>query len=115
MKRWALMLGFAAVGCRTQIQAVAKDEPASQRARTGDGTCDTQDFPMAVDVPAGAKNLGWVKVRWQGDEEVTFAALRKKVCDMGGDALSQVHWLRPSGTSVAEPPHELEANAWALP
>lgn len=101
--------------CRTSIRPVAEEKPEPIRSRQAGSGCEIQDFDMAAELPAGSKNLGWLRIPWAGDEDSSFAALRKKVCEMGGDALSQIHWLRPSGTSVAEPPTVLEANVWLLP
>jgi hypothetical protein len=54
-------------------------------------------------------------VKRQETDDATFEALRKAVCARGGDAMSQMHWLRAPGASVADQPVELEANAWVTP
>jgi hypothetical protein len=49
------------------------------------------------------------------NDDATFAALREAVCKAGGNAFSQMRWIREAGASVADPPVSLEANAWVLP
>ena len=71
-----------------------------------------RDFPSAVDVPQGSKNVGWVSVPREKTDEETYLALRKAICEKGGDALSQLHWVKEPG--VYEPT-ALEANAWQMP
>ena len=44
-----------------------------------------------------------------------LAALREAVCKAGGNAFSQMRWIREAGASVADPPIHLEANAWLVP
>jgi hypothetical protein len=112
-----LVLGaLLLVGCRTEIQPLVKGETATRKlAPRGPAECHVHDFPTATDVPSGSKSLGWVKVDRGASEEATFEALRKKVCELGGDAMSQMHWIRASGASVADPPIELEGNAWSMP
>lgn len=114
MKRLVLLSLFVA-GCRTEIRPVVKGDAVVKRAKAADGECRVIDYPMATDVPAGAKSLGWVKVERKATDEATFEALREAVCAKGGDAMSQMHWIRASGASVADQPIELEGNAWALP
>ncbi len=115
MKR-LLLWGLLVAGCRTEIQPIVRGEEAAPRGRPrGPAECQVHDFPTATDVPAGAKSLGWVKVKRLETEEVTFETLRKKVCELGGDAMSQLHWIRASGASVADAPIELEGNAWSMP
>lgn len=110
-----LLLALLAAGCRTEIKPLVREAPGKLKARYVEGECNVHDFPTATDVPAGAKNLGWVKVPHGDSDEATFEALRKAVCAMGGDAMSQMHWLRAAGASVADHPVELEGNAWVLP
>ncbi len=117
MKR--LLLGAAlavlASACRTEIQPIVKGDAQARRGVTrGPAECQVRDYPLATDVPSGAKSLGRVKVDRQDSEEATFELLRKKVCELGGDAMSQMQWIRAAGASVADPPIELEGHAWAL-
>jgi hypothetical protein len=76
-----------------------------------------QDFENATEVPSGAKNLGWVlqpQVRdadGKEDDEATYVQLRKRICEMGGDALSQPSWVQ----DVEDGTHKLKVNAWLLP
>ncbi len=109
-----LVLGCVA-GCRTQIDPVVKKDPPKVKQRYVDGECGVHDFPTASDVPAGAKSLGWVKVDRLDTDDATFDALREAICKKGGDGMSQMHWLRAAGASVADQPTELEAHAWELP
>lgn len=112
-----LVLGaLLLAACRTEIQPIVKgDGPAKKLTARGPAECHVHDFPTATDVPSGAKSLGWVKIDRLENDEATFEALRKKVCELGGDAMSQLHWIRASGASVADPPVELEGNAWSIP
>ncbi len=95
--------------CRTSII------PARAKAQTDDyvkkGQCNVQEFPAATDVPAGAKPLGWISVDSTGDDQATMELLRKKICEKGGDALSQAAWVKAPGQESPE----LKANAWELP
>jgi hypothetical protein len=102
-------------GCRTEIVPLVKAPPPSLRVRMVDQGCEATDYPSGTDVPAGARNIGWVKVDRQQDDDATFAALREAVCKAGGNAFSQMRWIRPAGASVADPPISLEANAWDVP
>lgn len=114
MRRWviAAVLGF--VSCRTEVKPLVKPVPVKKQRQAGE-RCEVRDFPTATDVPSGAEHIGWVKVEMQENDEKTFEKLREEVCAKGGDAMSQMHWLRPSGASVADTPTELEGNAWVLP
>jgi hypothetical protein len=106
-------LALAAAGCRTEIKPLVKAQaPVSRPRATG---CQVTDFQSGADVPAGAKNVGWVKVDRAETDEATFEVLRKAVCAQGANAFSQARWERAAGASVADPPVALEANAWALP
>lgn len=102
-------------GCRTEIQPVVKAEVPAGKSRRSDDQCYVRDYPTATEVPAGSKGLGWVKVPREQTDELTFERLRTKICELGGDALSQPRWIRAAGASVADPPIELEGNAWILP
>lgn len=116
MRRLILGTALVLTSCRTEIQPIVKgDAPARRAVARGPAECHVHDYPTATDVPSGAKSLGWVKVDRQATEEATFELLRKKVCEIGGDAMSQMHWIRASGASVADQPIELEGNAWAMP
>jgi hypothetical protein len=106
------VMAIAACVARTEIRATP-NKPPPQAVWMGDRSCMVQDFDAATDVPDGAKNLGWVSVAESGadDDEQTYIDLRKKICGMGGDALSQPAWVREVND---ERPH-LKANAWVLP
>ncbi|HEX4621220.1 MAG TPA: hypothetical protein VH208_06605 [Myxococcaceae bacterium] len=113
--KWTLTAGglVALTACmaRTEIKATPKPPP-QQAVWMGDRSCMVQDFDAATDVPEGAKNLGWVSVaESSGGDEQTYLELRKKICAMGGDGLSQPAWVREVDD---ERPH-LKANAWVLP
>ena len=112
----ASLLGLLFIGCRTEIRPLVVGETAARRVGPrGPAECHVHDFPTATEVPPGSKSLGWVKVDRLQSDEATFEALREKVCEQGGDAMSQMHWIRASGASVADRPIELEGNAWATP
>lgn len=103
-------------GCRTEIKPLVKKEVVVRKVRnSATGECSVHDYPTATDLPSGSQNLGWVIVKRLATDDETFEALRKEVCAKGGDAMSQMHWIRASGASVADPPIELEANAWVTP
>jgi hypothetical protein len=104
-------------GCRTEVRPVVKSAPPVRARMVETGECVVHDYPSAVDVPAGSVNIGWVIVprKEQESDDDTFERLRQAVCAKGGTALSQAHWNRPPGASVADPPAELEANAWTEP
>lgn len=113
--RWLGLLLIVA-SCRTEIvPALRREQSKTPRVRLVDQGCEANDYPAGTDIPAGARNLGWVKVDRAQSDEVTFAALREAVCKAGGNAFSQMRWIRASGASVADPPIELEANAWDVP
>jgi hypothetical protein len=101
--------------CRTEIKPYVKPEPVARKQRYVEGECNVRDYPAATDIPSGSTALGWVKVDRAENDDATFEKLRKAVCAKGGDAMSQMHWNRASGASVADAPVELEANAWATP
>ena len=113
MRWWAMALALA--GCRTEVRPIVKAEPVKARLAEDQETCVVHDYHSAVDVPAGSTNLGWVVVPRQNNDDATFEQLRQAICDKGGTALSQAHWNRPAGASVADAPAELEANAWVEP
>jgi hypothetical protein len=104
----AAALALVATGCRTNLKAT--QEQKTNQAYVSEQRCDVFDYALATEVPTGAKNLGWVQVKDTGNDEETFAALRQKICEMGGDALSGPHWERKSGEDPV-----LKANAWSLP
>jgi hypothetical protein len=113
----ALLQGVALLalaGCRTEIRPlVPETSPKVQRFEPGE--CRVQEYPSAPDVPEGAKNIGWVTVPMAASDEETIENLRKAICAKGGNAFSQAHWNRAPGASIADPPIELEANAWLVP
>ncbi|MBI3186174.1 MAG: hypothetical protein HYZ28_28895 [Myxococcales bacterium] len=106
----ALAFVLLLAGCRTQIEPVRRTDP--KLVYVGDRSCNVFDYPTASDVPDGAKNLGWVEAKFANNDEETFIALRKKVCEMGGSALSQIRWVHEAGEYE---PSILRGNAWALP
>jgi hypothetical protein len=110
MSRHALLLPLLALACRTSVDTRPTPPKAEVYVpRTG---CDVHDYPAATDLPDGAKNLGWVQVPVQAQDEETYLMLRKAICDMGGDALSQLAWTYEPGRRQAV---ALKANAWLLP
>ncbi|MFT3707687.1 MAG: hypothetical protein QM817_08470 [Archangium sp.] len=113
--KYLALLSLLFVACRTEIKPLVKEEPVKRKVRNTVNDCSVHDYPAATDLPAGSQNIGWVTVKRLATDDETFEALRKEVCAKGGDAMSQMHWLRASGASVADPPVELEANAWVTP
>lgn len=111
MKR-ALLLALFFGACRTEIRPQIKDLGPAKVRRDVSGECIVHDYQASTEIPAGATNLGWVAVPRAANDNETFAKLRQAVCEKGGTAFSQAHWNRPAGASVADPPSELEANAW---
>ena len=110
--RLMLALGLVAVGgCAKRTEIKPNVSQPEEQVYVPEGGCNVQDFPSATDLPSGAKNLGWVKVSQQETDEATFLALRNKICELGGDALSQAAWVKGP---MDEAP-ELTANAWVLP
>ncbi|MGA9521664.1 MAG: hypothetical protein WBV82_09380 [Myxococcaceae bacterium] len=105
----AALVFSAACAPRTVIKPGAPDR--EQQAFVGDGGCNVRDFDSATDLPPGARNLGWVQVPQLETDEATFLELRRKICELGGDALSQAAWEK--GPSDEEP--SLTAHAWELP
>jgi hypothetical protein len=105
-----LALVFACAGCRTQIAPFNRPEP--KLVYVGDKSCTVYDFVAATDLPAGARNLGWFSVKKAENDEETYIKLREMICEMGGDALSQVAWIRELDQTE---PSTLSANAWSLP
>lgn len=99
-----------AAGCRTQVAPYQKPDPVV--VYVGEKSCNVYDFPSATEVPEGAKNLGWVTVKRKETDEETFLLLRQKVCELGGDALSQMAWVHDEGDYE---PSLLRGNAWVLP
>jgi hypothetical protein len=110
------LLGLVAcVTPRSEIQAKPVDhEETKVVPDNGPPPCEVQDFPGNGDVPEGSKNLGSVSVAKEATDEDTYAALRKAVCEKGGDAMSTMRWLHTIGKKDG-PPTDLEATAWQLP
>jgi hypothetical protein len=110
-----LLIGVLALcGCRTEISPVVKKPDTGPRVRLVDQGCEATDYPAGTDVPGDAKNIGWIRVDRLETDDLTFAALREAVCKAGGNAFSQMRWIRSAGASVADPPIHLEANAWVV-
>ena len=96
---------------RVQLKPMPRRPPPAL-VYVGDKSCMVQDFDFATDLPDGAKNLGWVVVA-QADagDEGTYLELRRQICALGGDALSQPAWVREGEDEQPK----LKANAWLLP
>lgn len=112
-----LLATLVLAGCRTELKPLVKPDvaPVARVRPRGPAECQVSDYATATEVPSGSKSLGWIKVERQATDESTIELLRQRVCEAGGDAMSQLHWIRASGASVADPPIELEGNAWATP
>ncbi len=115
MRALTMVLALAFVGCRTEIVPFVQKAAAKPRVRMVDQGCEATDYPSGTDVPEGSQNIGWIKVDRKENDETTFVALREADGKAGGNAFSQMRWIRAPGASVADPPIELEANAWVLP
>ena len=96
-------------GCATFIP-ISKEKPPQQAAASSD-ECNVRDFPYATDLPKGAQPLGQVAVEPQASDEDTYLELRRRICELGGDALSQPAWVKEPTEDHAR----LTANAWSLP
>ena len=114
MKRW---VGFAlavvaACAAHTELK-LGPPQKDPVPVYVGDHQCMVRDFENATDLPDGSKNLGWVVVPIMGgdDDEATYIEMRKRICAMGGNALSQPAWVK----DVDDDAPKLKANAWALP
>lgn len=115
MKVTAAVLLLTLSACRTEISPTLKKPEPVAKVRLVEQGCEARDYPAGTDVPSGAKNIGWVKVDRLENDDDTFASLREAVCKAGGNAFSQMRWIRAAGASVADPPVHLEANAWLVP
>ncbi|MFZ5468983.1 MAG: hypothetical protein ACOZIN_06035 [Myxococcota bacterium] len=111
MKRFCA-LAVVAAACTPRTQLVPVRKPVAQEVYVGEKRCDVYDYVHATDLPDGAQNLGWVVVERAETDEETYLELRKKICELGGDALSQLAWLTDPGQPE---PTKLKANAWSLP
>jgi hypothetical protein len=101
------------VGCRTEIVPIVKRvETSTAVRRERPAECNVNDFPSATDLPAKSENIGWIEVPRQPTDEETYLLLRKTICERGGDALSQLQWVKEPGQYE---PTALRANAWVLP
>lgn len=105
-----LLVAAVAAGCRTVIRT-SKQRDATV-VYVGDKQCKVFDYETAMDLPEGSKSLGKVQVRRQAADEATYLKLREKVCEMGGDAVSQMAWVKDAGEYE---PSALQATAWVLP
>ena len=114
MKRaaWLCAAVLAVAACRTVIPLGPEAAPGPTAEGPRREGCDVRDYQSAAELPQGARNIGWVRVPREKTDEESYLALRKAICDKGGDALSQLHWVKEPG--VWEPT-ALEANAWVLP
>jgi hypothetical protein len=101
----ALLLG----GCATFIP-IGSAKPAQQVAPPSN-ECNVRDFVYATELPKGAQHLGQVAVEPQASDEETYLELRRRICELGGDALSQPAWVKEPSEDHAR----LTANAWSLP
>lgn len=101
---------FAACTPRTVIHPVPTGPEAPEKY-VRQGGCNVRDFTNATELPTGSKNLGWVTVDQQSSDEDTYLLLRQKICELGGNALSQPAWVKDPSAEIPK----LTANAWVLP
>ena len=104
------MAALALAGCASFIP-ITKEKPAEQVAAQSSEECNVRDFAYATELPKGAQHLGPVAVEPQASDEETYLELRRRVCELGGDALSQPAWVKEPSEDHAR----LTANAWSLP
>ena len=103
------VLALSLAGCATFIP-IARPAQAEVAAPSSD-ECHVRDFVYATELPKGAQSLGPVAVEPQASDEETYLELRRRICELGGDALSQPAWVKEPTEEHAR----LTANAWALP
>lgn len=112
MTRW-LLIGFGlCTACRTEIVPIVRRAEPTLPSRPRSAECNVHDYPGATDLPTDAKNIGWVEVPREANDEDTYKALHAKICAGGGDAMSQLQWVKEPGQRE---PTSLRANAWVLP
>ena len=109
MNRLLAAIVLALVGCRSAIP-VRRPENA-RPVYVGERKCDVQHFDLGAELPSGSSNLGWVSVPKQGSDDETLDLLHAKICELGGDAHSQLAWVQEMGQETME----LKANAWVMP
>ena len=97
-------------GACTTVIPIKKEAPP-QTVAEASNECNVRDFVYATDLPRGAQPLGQVAVEPQASDEETYLELRRRICELGGDALSQPAWVKEPTEDYAR----LTANAWALP
>lgn len=118
IRLWAGSSALAAcallgASCRTTVAVDRAGRPEPEYVARDTG-CHVHDYTDATDVPDGAQSLGWVQVPKEESDEATYEKLRQEICNKGGNALSQLHWLSETGKE-APMVFALEANAWLLP
>ena len=104
------VLALSLAGCATFIP-IAPPAKAEVAAPSSEDECQVRDFVYATELPRGAQPLGPVAVEPQASDEETYLELRRRICELGGDALSQPAWVKEPTEEHAR----LTANAWALP
>ncbi len=112
LRAFALVLTFVAAGCRSYIAPIVRTVEEPLPSFEGKKKCDVHDYPLPTDLPHAAKDLGWVEVPKQENDEDTYVALIAQVCERGGDAITGLSWVKEAGQYEAS---ALGANAWALP
>ena len=95
----------AAAGTRFAVISIGRPTLDLSRPQTIDAAL--RDARPDVIVSAAA----YTAVDQAENDEETYLALRKKICEMGGNALSQPAWVK----DPSEDKPRLTANAWTLP
>lgn len=111
MRALMLVLALVQLGCVSRTHLRTGTAEAKARGRGPEIPCGVMEYSTGGDLPAGAINLGWVQVPRTDSDAATAESLRNKVCEMGGDAITQVAWIREAGVEGMV----LKANAWQLP
>lgn len=108
----ALILAVLALSsCATMLPIKKANSDQQEQTAAAANECNVRDFVYATDLPKGSRPLGPVAVEPQASDEDTFLELRRRICEIGGDALSQAAWVKEPSEQGAK----LTANAWVLP
>jgi len=113
MKKFLLLgalLGMVFSGCgRTHIPVFVQ----RSAEETKEASCSVRDHGSAATLPSGSIDLGRVEApRDEVDEHNTYGLLNRKVCELGGNAITGVRWEVELGMPK---PRALSGNAWKLP
>ncbi|MFL5319619.1 MAG: hypothetical protein ACJ790_08165 [Myxococcaceae bacterium] len=108
----AVALMVLASSCRTTISPIKR--PKDPEVYVVSNDCTVRYYDTTEDLPEGSKSMGRITVPIAENEDETYLALRKKICDAGGNALTSLTWGKSSTETTAQRT-ELQADAWVLP